>query len=40
MVNNEMKKEYAKPKLITHDSVQNLTKAVSVGSDDGMDGLY
>ncbi|MDY9922935.1 hypothetical protein [Methanobacterium sp.] len=39
MVNSEIKKKYNKPELITHDTVQNLTKAVSVGSADGQDGL-
>lgn len=39
MVNNKLKKKYNKPELITHDTVQNLTQDVSVGSADGQDGL-
>ena len=39
MVNNKLKKKYNKPELITHDTVQKLTKDVSVGSADGQDGL-
>jgi len=40
MADNQIKKEYFKPELTTHDSVQNLTKAVSVGSQDMNEGLY
>ncbi|WP_292613012.1 hypothetical protein [Methanobacterium sp. BAmetb5] len=40
MVDNEIKKKYNKPELITHDTVKNLTEAVSVGSADLNDGLY
>lgn len=40
MLDTKIKKKYNKPELITHDTVQNLTKAVSVGSADLNDGLY
>jgi hypothetical protein len=40
MNNIKMKKKYNKPKLTTHDTIQNLTKAVSVASADGVDGHY
>jgi len=34
------KKDYKKPELIKYDSVERLTKAWNVGSEDGDSGLY
>lgn len=38
--NNSKKKKYSKPYLSSHDSVQRITKDVSVASEDGQTGRF